>query len=84
MEWFSVLVIKWVEEVDSIFISFVRKISIETILNQIFQLGFGNILLVNLKKDNLQIECRNAENFLGGPVHEAVRLIKALIFYPKR
>ena len=54
MKWFSVLVIEWVKEVDSIFISFVRKVSVETILDQILQLGFGNILLINLKMEDLQ------------------------------
>ena len=54
MKWFSVLVVEWVKEVDSIFISFVRKVSVETILDQILQLGFGNILLINLKMEDLQ------------------------------
>ena len=54
MKWFSVLVIEWVKEVDSIFISFVRKVSVETILDQILQLGFGNILLINLEMEDYQ------------------------------
>ena len=54
MKWFSVLVIEWVKEVDSIFISFVRKVSVETILDQILQLGFCNILLINLRMEDFQ------------------------------
>ena len=56
MEWFSVLVIEWVKEVDSVFISFVRKVSVETILDQILQLGFGNILLINLEMKDFQFQ----------------------------
>ena len=54
MKWFSVLVVEWVKEVDSIFICFVRKVSVETILDQILQLGFGNILLINLNMEDFQ------------------------------
>ena len=53
MERLRVLVVERVKEVNPVLVRLVGEVGIESVLNQVLQLGLGHVLLVHLEEDDV-------------------------------